>query len=76
MEVLASFAVWAAAFVAFVAGMAVQSFVHALQNLRKTKETIPALRKTKRDARFTAGRRLFYAMVVATVITVVIARLH
>jgi hypothetical protein len=76
MEVLATATVWAAAFFAFLAGMAVQAARHAIQNLRKTEDSIPALRKTKRDSRFTAGKRLLLALAVATVITMLIARLH
>ena len=76
MEILANVTVWAAAFVAFWAGMGVQAARTAVQNLRKTEESIPALRKTKRDTRFTAARRLLVALLVATLITMLATRLH
>jgi ABC-type nitrate/sulfonate/bicarbonate transport system permease component len=76
MEVFASFTVWAAAIVAFIAGMAWQAAINALQNLRKTEESLPGLRKTKRDTRWRAVRRLLVALVVATLITMLVARFH
>ena len=75
MGVLASATVWAAAIVAFLAGMAWQAAATALQNLRRTQESLPGLRKTRRDALRTAMRRCLVAVVVATVLTILLIRL-
>ncbi|HEY8471485.1 MAG TPA: hypothetical protein VIL37_02480 [Natronosporangium sp.] len=76
MDILASLPVWAAAFFAFWAGMGVQAARTAMENVRKTEESIPSLKKTSRARRFTAGRRLLIALAVATVITWLMARFH
>jgi hypothetical protein len=72
MGVLASATVWVAAVVAFLAGMAWQAAVTALQNLRKTKESLPGLRETRRDALRTAVQRFVLAIAVATALTIML----
>jgi len=72
MEALAGGGVWVGLFIGFAAGMAFQRARQALDNLRKTRETIPTLRKTASGARWRALRWLLifgaYAVMVVFVI--------
>jgi hypothetical protein len=45
MEALAGGGVWVGLFIGFLAGMAFQRARQALDNLRKTRDTIPGLKK-------------------------------
>jgi hypothetical protein len=72
MEALAGGGVWFGIVVGFVAGAAFQSFRFALQNLRKTQDSIPALKKTvsgtRRRAAFWLLAGLSYAVIVLLVV--------
>jgi hypothetical protein len=72
MEALAGGGVWIGIVLGFIAGAAFQSFRYAVQNLRKTKESIPALKQTVSGTRRRAGFWVLagasYAVIVLLVV--------
>jgi hypothetical protein len=62
MEALAGGGVWIGMVIGFGAGMAFQAARQAIQTLRKTQESIPALQKT---AALTRVKRVVWLLVVA-----------
>jgi hypothetical protein len=76
MEALAGSGVWIGIVVGFIAGAAFQSFRFALQNLRKTRESIPALKKTVSNTRRRAGFWLLAGLSYAVIVLLLVVNIR
>jgi uncharacterized membrane protein YjjP (DUF1212 family) len=72
MELLAGAGVWIGLVIGFVAGFAVAVFLRALQDFRKTKESLPSLKKTMRGTRRRAAYRMLGLAGYAALVLVVV----
>lgn len=75
MEALAGGGVWVGLVIGFIAGMAFQRARQAVDNLRKTRETIPGLRKTASGMRWRAAGWLLGVAAYAVIVVLVVVRI-
>jgi hypothetical protein len=75
MEALAGSGVWVGMVIGFLAGVAFQAFRQALQNLRKTRESIPGFKKTVSGTRRRAAFWLLVSGGYAAIVLLVIIQL-
>jgi type III secretory pathway component EscT len=76
MEALAGGGIYLGMVIGFVAGMAFQAARHAIQNLRKTRESIPGLKDTASGARLKGARWLLFGVLYAAFVLFVIVRIR
>jgi hypothetical protein len=75
MEALAGGGIYLGMVIGFVAGMAFQAARNAIQNLRKTQESIPGLKNTASGARLKGARWLLFGVVYAGLVLWAIIRI-
>jgi cell division septal protein FtsQ len=76
MEALAGSGVWFGMVIGFIAGAAFQSARHAVQNLRKTQESIPGLKKTASAGRIRAALWLLAIASYAVIVLLAVVNLR
>jgi hypothetical protein len=75
MEALAGGGIYLGMVIGFVAGMAFQAARNAIQNLRKTQESIPGLKNTASGARWKRIGWLLAGVAYAGLVLLVIIRI-
>lgn len=76
MEALAGSGIYLGMAIGFVAGMAFQGARYAIQNLRKTQESIPGLKDTAAGARWKRARWMVIGVVYAAFVLFVVTQIR
>jgi Trk-type K+ transport system membrane component len=72
VELLAGSGLWVGLLIGFWTGVGFQIFRRAMQDYRKTKESLPSLKRTMRDTRRRATSRIFVLAGAAALALIVV----